>query len=75
MWDYTISNVHVQDVEGVDAALQPVIRKRVTYMVGKHGPFVLNYKASEYSAAQLQQDMDKEVATLRALHDATQQAR
>lgn len=75
MWDYTISNVHVQDVEGVDTNLQPTVRKRVTYMVGKQGPFVLTYRASEYTAAIAQYDMQKEVDTLRALHDATQQTR
>jgi hypothetical protein len=75
MWEFNVNNVHVQDVEGVDGNLQPTIRKRVTYMVGQQGPFVLHYKAADFTAAALQADMDKEVAVLRALHDATQQGR
>jgi hypothetical protein len=72
MWDYTINTVHVQDIEGVDTNLQPTVRKRVTYMVGKQGPFVLNYAAGQYTADQAAQDMEKEVAALRTLHDAAQ---
>ncbi len=73
MWDEVISQVHVQDVPGVDANLQPTKTKRVTFMVGKNGPFTLTYTPGEYTAERVEQDIRKEVTTLRALHDATQQ--
>ncbi len=71
MWDYAINQVHVQDVSGLDTNLQPLITKRVQYMIGKQGPFVLTYKASEYSADVVQRDMQREVETLKTLHAAT----
>lgn len=67
MQDHTINQIHVQDITGTDANLQPTVTKRVTFYVGKNGPFVLTYKPSEYSADQVQRDMEKEVATLNAI--------
>jgi hypothetical protein len=67
MQDLTICNIHVQDVTGFDANSQPTVTKRVTFYVGKNGPFILNYTHQNYSAEQVQADMDKEAATLRTL--------
>jgi hypothetical protein len=74
MWDVTISNVHVQDVAGFDAAGQPTVTKRVTFMVGTQGPFTLTYSQANYSATRVTEDIAKEVETLRAIHDQTMKA-
>ena len=74
MWDYTIGSLLVQDVTGVDTALQPTVTKRVTFMVGRNGPFTLTYSPAQYSAERVLEDINKEVAILRALHDSTRPA-
>lgn len=70
MQDYTINSVHVQDVTGMDAGGNATITKRVTYYVGKNGPFVLNYAHGEYNAERVTRDMEAEVSTLRAIAGA-----
>jgi hypothetical protein len=67
MQDYTITQLRVQDVTGLDASAQPTVTKRVTFNIGKHGPFTVTYKASEYSADAVKADIEKEAATLRAI--------
>lgn len=74
MWDYTIGSIHIQDVTGVDTNLQPTVTKRVSFMVGNQGPFVLNYPAAQYSAERVKEDIQKEVETLRAIHESTKVA-
>lgn len=73
--DYTIGSFHVADVVGVDSNLQPTRTKRVTFTVGTHGPFTLDYPAAHYSADLVHQDMQKEVDTLKAIYEATKTAR
>jgi len=67
MSDYTINQIHVQDVPGLDAPPQPTVPKRVTFMVGKKGPFTLTYSPKDYSAERVQGDMHKEVEALQAI--------
>lgn len=67
MESYDINGVQVSDVPGISPGLQPIVTKRVTFYVGKNGPFFLNYAPGEYSAAQVLDDMRKEADTLRAI--------
>ncbi len=57
----------MQDVPGLDANAQPTVTKRVTFYAGKNGPFTLMYTAHNYTPDQVKADMEKEVATLRAI--------
>jgi hypothetical protein len=68
MHDYTISNVQVADITGFDAQAQPTVTKRVTFYVGKNGPFLLHYKPSEYSSERVLADIAAQRATLEAIH-------
>ena len=68
MHDYTIGNVQVTDITGFDAQAQPTVTKRVTFYVGKNGPFLLHYKPSEYLPERVLADMKAQVATLEAIH-------
>jgi hypothetical protein len=68
MTDFTINNVQVTDRSDFDANSQPIVTKRVTFYVGKNGPFILSYKPSEYSSEKVLTDMKAQVATLEAIH-------
>lgn len=58
----------VKDAVGLDPnTLLPLRSKVVTFMVGTYGPFTLTYKVGEYSQQRVEQDIQSEVDTLRAL--------
>lgn len=67
MQDYAIRDVTVQDISGINGALQPTVSKRVTFYVGGSGPFYLTYSPAEYDAGVVLADMQKEVDTLKAI--------
>jgi hypothetical protein len=67
MQDYAIRDVTVQDISGINNALQPTVSKRVTYYVGGSGPFFLTYAPDKYDAGVVLADMQKEVDTLKAI--------
>ena len=67
MDDYEIKNVQVQDLTGIDREGNTTLTKRVTYQVGRNGPFVLDYPAAAYNADRVKMDMQKECETLRAI--------
>ncbi len=64
---YEVNNVHVQDITGLDAQGNTTITKRVTFYVGRNGPFVLNYSPTAYHADKVQADMQREVEILKAI--------
>jgi hypothetical protein len=43
-------------------------RKTVTYYVGSHGPFTLEYAPGDYSAANVKRDIQKEIDSLAEIH-------
>lgn len=66
--DPLVQIVSVKDSPGFDiGTLRARTNKIVTFMVGDHGPFTLTYDASDYNAERVQQDIQKEVDTLRAI--------
>lgn len=67
MPDYTVNNLLVQDVAGVNAALQPVTLKRVSFRVGTRGPFTCDFRPGEYTADAVIAAVNKEIETLRAI--------
>ncbi len=67
MQDYSIRDVTVQDIPGVNGALQPTVSKRVTFYAGGSGPFFLTYAPDKYDAGTVLADMQKEVDTLKAI--------
>ena len=67
MQDYTITQIHVQDITGTDANLQPTVTKRVTFYVGKQGPFVRNYSVHDYTPEKVSADMAAEADTLKQI--------
>lgn len=67
MRDFTIGNIHIQDVAGTDVNLQPTVTKRVSFMVGTQGPFILTYTPQNYSAENVKADIEKECETLKAI--------
>lgn len=67
MQEYSVRDVTVQDIVGVNGALQPTVSKRVTFYVGGSGPFFLTYTQDQYDAGTVLADMQKEVETLKAI--------
>jgi hypothetical protein len=66
--DPLVKIISVKDTPGFDPnTLQQLRDKSVTFMVGTHGPFYLNYHAGEYNQARVEQDIQAEVNTLRGL--------
>lgn len=63
--DYAIHDLTIMDVPGLTGGLHPNLTKRVLYYVGKHGPFQLNYTQQEFNSALVQNDIQKQVQTLR----------
>jgi hypothetical protein len=64
---YDINGVQVSDSPGISPGFQPIVQKRVTFYVGKNGPFFLTYDVKDYCASQVLEDMRKEAETLRAI--------
>jgi hypothetical protein len=64
---YEINGVQVSDLPGVNPAGQPTVSKRVTFYVGKNGPFFLTYTPADYNASTVLDDMRKEAETLQAI--------
>ena len=66
--DSLVKIVSVKDLPGFDiSTLTPHNRKQVTYTVGTQGPFTLTYSAAAYNQANVEQDIQREVDTLRAI--------
>lgn len=67
--DPLVKVTSVKDSPGFDVhSLQPTQDKVVTYMVGTHGPFILRYHRNEYNQQRVQEDIQKEVDTLRSMN-------
>lgn len=67
MQDFTVTGLSVQDVTGVNGALQAIVQKRVTFYVGRSGPFFLTYDLKDYTSDRVLADIAKEVDTLKAI--------
>jgi hypothetical protein len=65
--DYSITSLGVQDVAGVNSALQPAVTRRVTFYVGQRGPFYLTYALADYTHDKVITDVLAQVASLKAL--------
>jgi len=66
--DQLVRLLSVKDSPGFDiSTLTPHNNKIITYMVGSHGPFTLTYRASDYTQERVEQDIQREVDTLRGL--------
>jgi hypothetical protein len=66
--DPLVKIVSVKDSPGFDiGTLRARNQKIVTFMAGDHGPFTLTYDAADYSMERVQQDIQKEVDTLRGI--------
>lgn len=66
--DQLVRLLSVKDSPGFDiTTLTPHNNKIITYMVGSHGPFTLTYRASDYTQERVEQDIQREVDTLRGL--------
>jgi hypothetical protein len=62
-----VTSVVVSDNVSFMPGQTPIAQKRVTFFVGTNGPFVKNYKLTEYSDEKVIADMTAEVNTLRAI--------
>lgn len=67
MEEYAIRDVTVQDIAGINGALQPTVSKRVTFYVGGNGPFFLEYPPAQFEAGIVLADMQKQADALRAI--------
>jgi hypothetical protein len=66
--DPLVKNVTVKDSPGFDiGTLRSTPQKVVTFNVGSNGPFSLTYAAADYTQERVQQDIQKEVDTLRGI--------
>ncbi len=62
-----IANITKRDAVELGTNLQPIRVKVVTFNVGDQGPFTLRYTLDEYTDQRVVEDMQKEVASLRAI--------
>jgi len=67
MQDYSITSLAVNDVAGVNNALQPTTTKRVTFYVGKRGPFYLDFAQADYTHDAVIQGVMGQVNTLKKI--------
>lgn len=66
--DTLVKIISVKDAPGFDiGTLRSNNQKLVTYMVGNHGPFTLSYAVADYTPEQVNQDIQREVDTLRGI--------
>jgi len=67
-FDMTVRDIIVQDSTNFDRTGRVTIGKRVTFYVGDHGPFTLNYPTSvEGNTARIKSDIDAQVKQLQEL--------
>jgi hypothetical protein len=66
--DTLVKIISVKDSPGFDiSTLTPHNNKVVVYMVGSHGPFTMTYRAGDYTQERVEQDIQREVDTLRGI--------
>lgn len=66
--DPLVKIINVRHVPGFNiGTLTPTSETVVTFTVGAHGPFNLTYSADKYNEAQVQQDIQRQVDSLRTL--------
>jgi hypothetical protein len=70
MHDFTVNQVQVSNIQSLDSNMQTTTTTRVTFYVGKDGPFILFYKQSDYNAEKVAADINHQVATLQAIKSA-----
>jgi cytochrome oxidase Cu insertion factor (SCO1/SenC/PrrC family) len=62
-----VHDIQVAHVPSFDQNGKPLNHTVVTYHVGPHGPFVHTYKSGEVTPDQVNGDINKQVADLRAI--------
>jgi hypothetical protein len=65
--DFNVHDVNVRDTPSFGIGGTVGTNTVVTFHVGAHGPFTLTYKKEQATGAQIQQDIDAQVRTLRAI--------
>jgi hypothetical protein len=69
--DFTIKNLNVSHGPVLDSKGAQVIGKKVTFSVGEHGPFYLNYPDVNTPTTTIKSDIQAQVAELQSLHQLT----
>jgi hypothetical protein len=67
MQDYSITGLTVNDVAGINNALQATTIKRVTFYVGTRGPFYLDFAPAEYNSDAVVTAIMAQVDTLKKI--------
>jgi hypothetical protein len=65
MIDYTITGFTVNDLAGLNNALQATTTKHVTFFVGRRGPFYLDYTPADFTTERVTADVQKQVQQLK----------
>lgn len=63
----SVHDIRVQQVAVFGAASQPERHYLVTYFIGVHGPFTLEYPDDQYSQARVTADILRQVQTIEAI--------
>ena len=67
MQDYTVTGLTVNDVAGLNNALQATTTKHVTFFVGKRGPFYLDFAPADYTADAVIAGVTAQIDTLKMI--------
>lgn len=68
--DFTVHDVTVSSFPYWSPTGIPRQKRAVTFYVGPHGPFRLEYDSADYSPAKVKLDIQQEVANLRDVSNA-----
>jgi hypothetical protein len=68
-----VHDTQVSEVTRYDAQGRPVRFTVVTYSIGNHGPYTMEYAADQATPDRVNADMDKRIAALRAIRGTVSQ--
>lgn len=66
--DYAVHDVTVRDTPTFGLGGNIAMKTTVTFYVGVHGPFQLTYNKDQATAATIQNDINEQARTLRAIN-------
>jgi len=62
-----VQDVVIKDVAGADAAGKLIVMEQVTFKIGTHGPFTLQFPAATVTSKQVADAMNAKVALIRSV--------
>jgi hypothetical protein len=67
--DFKVHSIAISHQPGFGTGGTPTVTKNVKFHVGNHGPFYLNYPASEGTADKVKSDIQAQVQEIQSIHE------